>query len=218
MDVNINDNTIQVTELIDKSQNIAIMPTNVGAADSFSAGAGLYTMLKEHGKTVSFVYPWKIPEGCEDYIREEDLVVDLAKRELEVAIDYTGTNASKVHYSTENDVLYLTVGPISKDFDPNRVRARIKGYGFDLIFVVGAQVIDDLGAVTSGLSEEIHNAKVINIDNTDKNQRFGYVNVVDPKSDSLSILALRKGIEWGLPLVTRAAKVFLTGISHRNPS
>ncbi len=205
-------------ELIGNAKTIGIFPSKVGGADAFAAGVGLYYALKDMDKQVALIYPGNHPEGAENLIKPEDVVSNIGERELVIAIDYTGTSASKVHYSTENDILYLSVSPITKDFDLNRVKAKIKGFNYDLIITIGAQVPEDLGSTYTELRDEFSTSKVINIDNTDRNQRFALINVVDSSQDSLSLLALNKTFDWKLKVNPRTAKAFLTGITYRRPN
>jgi nanoRNase/pAp phosphatase (c-di-AMP/oligoRNAs hydrolase) len=207
--------TNQITQAISNAKNIAIFPSKIGEVDAFAAGVGLYHVLKTAEKPVSFIYPGKLPEKCEDLIKDEEITSDVGDRELVVAIDYKNTPASKVHYSTENDILYLSLSPIPRDFDMQRIKAGIKGLNFDLIITIGAQLPEDLGATYKDLESEFKQSKILNLDNTDRNQRFGTLNVVDASEESLSMLVLDKTREWDLKLNKRAAKALLTGISHR---
>jgi nanoRNase/pAp phosphatase (c-di-AMP/oligoRNAs hydrolase) len=203
----------QVVNLIDEANNIAVIASKVAGKDAFAAGAGLYYMLTELGKDVKFIYPWKVPNGCEDVLREFEISADISNRELLVSIDYSGTEAAKANYSTVGDVLNVKIGPVSKDFDKGKVKTKIVGYDFDLIFILGAQELFDLGSVSHQLDKEINKSKIINIDITSKNKRYGVVNVVEPYAQSLSELVFKKASEWKLVPEKRAAKALLYGMA-----
>jgi nanoRNase/pAp phosphatase (c-di-AMP/oligoRNAs hydrolase) len=206
----------KVVEALEQAKNIAIVPSKVAGSDAFAAGAGLYLMLKQKEKQVSFLYPGKIPDECVGVLKDDEILSDVAQRELKVSIDYSNTPASKVQYYTENDVLYLSISPISKGFDLKRIQADLKGFDYDLILTVGAQGLDDFGQSFTDLQDEFTKAKIINIDNTERNTRYGNVNIVDPQESSLSLLALNRAVNWGLKVDARSAKALLTGISYRN--
>jgi len=207
----------KVVELIEKAQKIAIVPSKVSGPDAFCAGVGLYYMLKEKEKNVSLVYTGRVPEGFEDLIKEEEITSDIFERNLVVSIDYSQTPAAKVHYSTENDVLSLKIGPVDKNFRLDRVRSEIKGFEFDLVFTIGASELEDFGQVYHELESEFQRAKIVNIDNTDYNSRFGSVSILDTLSDSLSLLVLQESVLWGLKVGKKAGKALLAGITHREP-
>jgi nanoRNase/pAp phosphatase (c-di-AMP/oligoRNAs hydrolase) len=206
----------QVFDLIEDAKSITIIPSKVAGADAFNAAAGLYHMLSAQDKDVSLRYTGKWPEGSEGVIKEEQVDSDLLGRELLVTIDYSNTQAAKVHYSTDNDVLTLKVAPVNKDFDPSsRVKARISGFDLDVVFVIGAQELADLGQVFHEMGNSLRDSRVINIDNSSRNTRFGVVNVVDPSADSLSMVVYKYAVEWGLIPNTRAAKALLAGMTYR---
>jgi nanoRNase/pAp phosphatase (c-di-AMP/oligoRNAs hydrolase) len=202
-----------IKNMIANAQNIAIFPNKLGGVDAFSAGVGLYYMLKKLEKNVALVYQGKRPEGCESLIRDDEILNDCKQRELVVAIDYSGTPASKVHYYTENDTLYLSVSPVNREFDLSKIKSKIKGYDYDLIITIGAQGVDDFGQFYRELEEEFNTTPIINIDNTERNQRFGKVNVIDSLEHSLSLVVLNNSMEFGTKPNAQAAKALLTGIS-----
>ena len=116
----------KVKELMQFAKHIAVIPSKISGADAFSAGVGLYNMILANGKDATFVYPGKIPQVCEEMriINPKEIHSDTSSRSLLVSIDYSQTPASTIKYSTENDALQLIVSPISKEFDPSRVKAR----------------------------------------------------------------------------------------------
>ena len=208
----------QIVDLINNAKNIAIVPSKIVDIDGFTAGVALYHLLKGKEKNVSFVYEGKEPDNCSRLIDQKEITSDVSHKELLVSIDYSGTTASKVHYSTEDDVLYLKISPINKDFDLNKVKARVKGYDFDVVFTVGVQGLEDLGQIYRELSNDFAGAKIINLDNTERNQRFGNLNVVDSSEESLCLLVLDKALGWGLKVNKKAAKALLTGITYKTGS
>jgi len=206
----------KIAGLIEESQNIAVMPSKVAGMDAFGAGVALYHMLKELDKNVSFIYPGKPPEKAENLIKPEDITNNVKNRSLLVSIDYSDTDATKVNYSTDNDILYLTINPIPDDFDKNaKIKSRITGFDFDIIFVVGAQNVSDLGSTFRNLDSASKTSKIINVDNTEINERFGFVNIVDNSVNSVSQLIMEKVSDWKLNINQKAAKALLEGIIAR---
>ncbi len=199
-----------------QANKIAIIPSEIAGTDAFCAAVGLYYVLKDQEKNASLIYTGKIPEGCNTLIKEGDLTSNISERELMISIDYSDTPAAKVHYSTENDILYLKIKPVNKDFDLNRVKTTIKGSDFDLIIVIGAQNLKDLGQVYTELIDNFNTAKILNIDASDLNSKFGLENVVDSTVESLSLLVLQQVAFLSFPIGKRSGKAFLTGITHKS--
>lgn len=213
-------NKKQTLELLDKARRVAIIPAKTAGASSYCAAAGLYLLLREKyeedkKKSVNFIFQGKIPNECENLIEKDQIRSNLSERDVMISIDYTNTGAKKVQYSTDDDVLVLKLGPVSKNFNLNRVKARIVGHEFDLIITVGAQELLDLGQMYHSIRDEVHAADIINIDNTSLNKRFGILNIVETEAESLSALVFKKAGELGMVPNHRAAKALLKGMSTK---
>lgn len=206
-------NISKIREVIDSAKNIAIMPSKIPGLDAFAAAVGLFYILKAEDKPVSLVYAGKKPEEAGDIIKNDEVMSDVFQKDLVVSIDYSGTTATKVHYHTENDVLFLKIGPVTKNFDLKKIKADIRGFDYDLIITIGAQGLDDFGQTYNELEQEFSRAQIINIDNTEKNIKFGAFNVVDPAFSSLSLLVLDKTVEWGFKSNSKSAKAILSALS-----
>ena len=202
--------------LIQEAKSVAIIPSKVAGADSFCAAAGLYFMLLEKNKDVYFIYPGKVPEVAENILDKTRIVSDIGQRELIIKVDYSNTPAAQAHYATDNDTLEIRLGPVSKEFELSRVKAQLTGVDFDLIIVIGAQEVTDLGSVYEKMKEDFSQVKVLNIDNTRHNQNFGTENVIDVNAYTLSTLIFSKASEWDLVPGEKAAKALLTGMTYRN--
>lgn len=197
---------------------MAIIPSKVAGADSFCAAAGLYFMLLEKNKDVYFIYQGKLPEIAEkeNILDKTRIVSDIGQRELIISVDYSNTPAAQAHYATNDDILEIRLGPVAKEFELNRVKAQLTGVDFDLIIVVGAQELTDLGSVYEKMKEDFSQVKVLNIDNTRHNQNFGNINEIDVNALTLSTLIFSKAAEWGLVPGEKSAKALLTGMTYRN--
>lgn len=207
----------QLKELINNAVRIAVVPARTAGIDGYAAGAGIFYILKDLDKSVSLIYPGEVPEKAMNLVAEDQLVKEIEKRELVVSVDYSGTPAAKVSYDNSTPgLLYLRFSPVDKNFDVQKnVRAGIGGQDFDVMVTIGAPVLRDLGRAYNELDLELSKAKIINIDNTDMNHRYGRVNIVDAKKDSLSLLVLNTLTNAGYTISSRGAKALLTGIASK---
>jgi nanoRNase/pAp phosphatase (c-di-AMP/oligoRNAs hydrolase) len=210
---NMVDKTEQIKQLFDEANNIAILPSKIAGLDAFAAGVGIYHVLRSEGKNVTIVYPGSLPDNFGD-TQDVNIVSNSRNRELLVSVDYSGTDASKVNYSTNNDILHFTISPVDSDFDLTRIKAEIKGFSFDLIITIGAQSPGDLGRSFKDVGGGLSSADVINIDNTERNERFGNINAVDFGAESLSFLVLNLLVTCGMRVGSEAAEALLKGISR----
>ncbi|MFC1622175.1 hypothetical protein ACFL13_02215 [Patescibacteria group bacterium] len=203
----------QIHELIDIAHNIAVIPSKVAGEDAFCAAAGLYHMLKNYPKNPTFMYQGKVPEKAVGVLSEKEITRDIKQRNLQVFINYSDTQAEKVNYSAKDNILTLSIGPVPNDFDPNeRIRSKVTGFDFDLVFMVGVQDLRDLGQIYEELAGEIDKSKIVNIDNTVNNEKFGVKNAVDVDAPNLNILVFKLASEWGLEPDIKAAEAILKGL------
>jgi nanoRNase/pAp phosphatase (c-di-AMP/oligoRNAs hydrolase) len=205
-----------VADLIKDAKAIAVAVVSDANCDVFGAGVGIFDMLRSAGKNVQFLFTRAIPEGCSDLISDADIHSSIFDRELVVKIDYSQTIAEKAHYAPDpdNNVLTISLGPVPKNFDLTKVKAEITGFDFDLAFVLGAKALTDLAEVYEGYKDEFDTAKIVNIDSSKENTRFGIINIVDEKITSLSLLVLKKANLWNLPVDKNSARALLTGITQ----
>lgn len=207
----------QITNLFHSAENIAIIPAKGAGVDAFCAGVALYLMLKALEKNSKLLYPGVVPDTCKDLIKEQDIITTFSQRQLTVSIDYAGEHDAKAWYEPEGETLKVKLAPVSKDFDPAlKVRAKLDtGFDFDTAIVLGANELTDLGYVYTEIQRDLAKATIINIANSSKNNRFGSVNVIDPMSDSVSQLIIKKAPLWELNITTQAAQALLLGITQK---
>ncbi|EKD95134.1 MAG: hypothetical protein ACD_25C00056G0002 [uncultured bacterium] len=204
----------KIKELLGTAHKVAIVPSVVDGADSFASAVGLYRMLSGAGKDAAILYPGTVPAGLEGITEGINISTSMGNRSLVVSIDYSGTTASKVNYTTENDVLSFYLTPVDHGFDLSKVKAEITGPDFDLYITIGVQSPEDTGALKDQLQAEISKSKVLNIDNNSLNTRFGTIYTVDASMETLSLLILNKAPKWGLTIDQRSAKALTMGISR----
>lgn len=207
----------QITNLFHSAENIAIIPAKGAGVDAFCAGVALHLMLKALEKNSKLLYPGVVPETCKDLIKEQDIITTFSQRQLTVSIDYAGEHDAKAWYEPEGETLKVKLAPVGKDFDPAlKVRAKLDtGFDFDTAIILGANELADLGYVYTEIQRDLAKATIINIANSSKNNRFGSVNVIDPMSDSVSQLIIKKAPLWELNITTQAAQALLLGITQK---
>lgn len=215
-----NQKYVEISNLIDGAKHIAIVPSKISGTDAFSAAVGMYYMLLDKEKRVSFIYPGKLPELFQDFklLDPSQIKADTSSRSLMVSIDYSETPAASVRYSNDDNVLHLEISPISKDFDLDRVKASVAGFDFDLVITFGVQSLDDLGYIYKNLEKEFSEAKIINVDNSSMNSKFGRINLVDTAKDNLSLVVFDLAVGLNMTPDVKSAKALLVGMTYREPA
>ncbi|GIW69476.1 MAG: hypothetical protein KatS3mg101_0223 [Patescibacteria group bacterium] len=204
----------KIKDVIAGARKVAIVPSIIDGADSFAAAVGLYRMLSARGKNTTILYSGAVPVGFEKITEGVTISSSMGNRSLVVSIDYSGTSASKVNYTTENDTLFFYLSPIERDFDLNKVKAEITGPDYDLYITIGVQSPEDTGVLREQLETEMLKSKVLNLDNSSENTRFGSLYFVDPSMESLCLLVLNKAPKWDLIVNTPSLKALAAAVSH----
>ncbi len=207
----------QIASVLRSAESIAVVPAKGAGIDAFCAGLALQIMLKSLEKPSKLFYPGEIPEACKELVGVSDLITSFSQRQLTVSIDYSGEHNAKAWYEPEGETLKVKLAPVSRDYDPNtRVRAKLDtGFDYDTAIIVGANDLEDLGDVYNEIRADLAKSTIINLSNSNKNNRFGSINVIDPTCDSLSQLVIKKAPLWELNITIQAAQALLLGITQK---
>lgn len=112
---------------------------------------------------------------------------------LQGVVDQNGLIPSleKLDWYPENGNLNLVFHVVpGQKFVPTNIASGNQGSNVDLIFVLGAATLADLGNIYSQNSAQIHKFPIVNIDNSANNTSFGQYNVIDPNASSVSEMVL----------------------------
>jgi len=220
----------QMERLIEKSNNIAVIPAVGAGIDGLSAAIGLILSIRDTSfnneinqyeedesnkrmeKNVFLVYPKEISQDYKDYVNPNFIIEDPSLRDLIVEINYSDSPASKVNYSIDNETLKIVLTPVKRNFNTNNVKTKIMDRNFDLIITIGAARKEDLGLSYFDMEDEYKKAVILNIDNNNDNTHYGLLNIVNPKIESLSLLMINLILRNGLTLNANTGKALLTGL------
>lgn len=210
----------QLKDAITKSNSIAIAVGANPSLDRMAAALGLSLLLKEANKSAVVASPT-------DPIVEISNLVGINKvqktlsgsggstGDLIVSFPYLEGEIEKVSYTLENGFLNIIVKAAEQglSFDEKDVQyARGGGGGpVDLLFVVGAQTLADLGNLYD--PQKMQNTRIINIDNSDKNQGYGDLVLVSPQASSASELIGDIALSLGFKIDRDAAQNLMSGIT-----
>lgn len=134
---------------------------------------------------------------------------------LNGVVDQNGLIPSleKLDWYPENGNLNLVFHVVpGQKFSPTNISTGNQSSNIDLIFVLGASNLTDLGEVYAKNNEQIHKFPIIDIDNSTNNTSFGQYNVVDPSASSVSEIVLNVFPSLGLGLDADIASNLMAGI------
>jgi hypothetical protein len=208
----------KLKDAITKSNSIGVAVGANPELDQMAAALGLSLLLKEANKTAVVASPTDPIVEISNLVGINKVQKSLgggAGGDLVVSFPYLEGEIEKVSYTLENGFLNIIVKAAEQglSFDEKDVQyTRSGGSGsVDLLFVVGAQNLSDLGNLYD--PQKMQNTQIINIDNKDTNQGYGDIVLVSPQASSLSELIGDIALSLGFKVERDAAQNLLSGIT-----
>lgn len=182
--------TAQAKKLIEKCQNIAIVPAKEIQGDNIGSALALFYTLKKMGKNVNIVAQ-EIPEKFRFLV-----AVNQEPKDFVISIDTSEKNIKELRYekNEKNLKIYLALekGQLKKeDFSLespalDNLKSSFQEFKPDLLISVGAQSLESLGKVFEENTKIFYETPILNIDNHSLNENFGEVNLIEITSPSLA--------------------------------
>lgn len=206
----------QIQTALTSAQLIYIVLPEKLNLDKVAAALSLYLSLKKIGKQVTTYCVKPMIVKYSGLVGVDKIKQKLEGKNLTVSFDYVADSIEKVSYNIQDNKFNLLIQP--KDgFPPlatEKVSYSYSGGQADLVLVIGATSLTDLGALYSGNQEFFNNSNVINIDIQLANSQFGKINLVKNNLVSYSelVASLLSGLR--LPVDSDMASNLLKGIEE----
>lgn len=186
------------------------MPANP-SQDAVASTLALYLSLKNSGKSVT-VATSTLPIVRDSHLVGIDkITTEVGGNNLVITLDVPENQIDKVTSNTEGGHLNLIVNP-AKDATPitsEQVKFTYSGAAADLVIVVGAADLADVGALAEKENELFTKERIANVSN--QVGSFGSINITDPSSSNSELVtALLK--ELALPMDIDIANNLMQGI------
>lgn len=209
------------TQIASASKILVALPASL-TLDSLAAGLALFLSIKQSGKEASVVSSDSIKVSHSNLFGVNQIKSEMPKvsasnltltLEGVVASDGSVPALEKLDWFPEGENLNLVFHVLpGQKFEPKRIVPKVSGgSGFDMTFVIGSSTLEGLGALYTS-NTQAFGGKVINIDNSGNNTKYGSLALVDPEAVTLSemIASVLQGL--GLPFDTDIASNILAGI------
>ncbi len=176
------------------SSVLVVLPKEVNV-DKLAAALSLYLSLKQSGKTASIVSESELkvaqaalfgigdikstlPESnTGNFVIKLDGVVEGGKVPALVNLDW---------FPSSNDLnLVFHVQP-GKKFEPINISHHYDTASFQLIFFIAGATLGDFGTLYTNNLNQLGDAAWVNIDNSQNNNLFAAINIVDAQTSSVS--------------------------------
>lgn len=217
------ENLTQVRDILVGAENILITLVKEPSIDDLAAGLAAYLALEKAGKKVAIATDGVIKVGHSHLFGVNQIQSEVpppSGGNLTVVLGgvvdpdtQKPTTLQELKWHPEASDLHLVFYPVpGQRFEPTHITPGYEGAKYEVILVIGATTLDDLGAVYKGKPELYHQAHILNIDNKLTNTKFGLSNVIDVNAASLSEIMEEVLSSLGFPASGDAASNILIGI------
>mgnify|MGYP001071609725 CR=1 FL=1 len=183
----------ELQQVLSSSQSVLIIIPSNPSLDKVAAALSLYLSLEKNGKITTIVCSQPMTVEFSQLVGVDKITNRVGGKNLVISFDYVKDSIEKVSYNVENDKFNLVIQPKTglPSLDAKKVTYSYSGTESDLIFVIGAQKLEDLGRFYEDEKESHSHKQVINIDYHQQNSKFGKLNIFNPQASSCSeIIAL----------------------------
>lgn len=182
--------TSQLQSALTTAQSVFIALPGKPRLDQVAAGLGLYLSLTKARKNVEIGSPSKMTVEFSSLVGVDKIKDSFqgGKDSLVISFDYVEDAIEKVSYNIEGGKFNLVVKPKAghPPLDAEKVNYTYIGGKVDLIIVIGAKALSQLGKIYHDNQNAFKESQIVNLDIDTRNQRYGQINLVNPAAASLS--------------------------------
>jgi nanoRNase/pAp phosphatase (c-di-AMP/oligoRNAs hydrolase) len=203
-------------DLISKANDTFVLLGQNPTADTIAAGLALYHTLESQGKNVFIACPTEINPEEVDLNGVEEIAHKIGNRNLVISLSVNSKDSiEKVSYHLEEDgkAFNLVIQP-KKGNPPlksNDVKYSYQGVQADLIIILGANRLEDLGSFYEAEKKVFSDATTVSF-SRHPGVNFAQHKIVEPDTASLAEVVLKSMQSANLQLNQAAATCLLYGI------
>lgn len=189
--------------------------------DSVAAGLSLYLSLGKQQLNVSIGCSTSMTVGFNRLFAVDKIKSRIGNQNLVVSFNYPEDSLEKVSYDKDpqNQKFNITIEPKAgmQSLDANSVEFSYTGSNADVIFVIGARSLEDLGDLFKNEQKllEDKSKTLVNLSSLDNSSQFGTVNLYDPTASGCSEIVFSVLTVLQLPLDSDMATNLLVGIEAK---
>lgn len=180
----------EIEQLIQGSNRILITTRGNPGFDDLGTALAWYGALKGMKKArvdIAVEIPEKLQKRF-NFLPGADAVVQTIQiaDHFVMRVNVARTKAKELSYDIHGNTLEIRIVPEGGNFTSQDVTFDQSTFSYDLIMVIGASELSQLGIVFENHRELFFNTPIINIDRQASNVRFGHVNAIYLTAASLS--------------------------------
>lgn len=212
--MNSNPNTIfQLRSILQSAQSVFIALAENADEDTVAAGLALYLVLTKMRKQVVIASPSPVKVDKAHFFAIDKITNHLSgDNTLIVSFPYQEGSIEKVSYNIEGETFNLVIEPRNEklNFSQNDIKFNFGRGDYDLVFVLGAVQLTDLGSLYEKHSNVFSRKPIINIDKASNNSKYGKINLIEDSPISQTVALTLKALR--MPIDQDPASNLYTGI------
>jgi len=211
-------NTQPVLTALQAAKQVLILLPQNPSVDSVAAALALYLALTKAKMSTTIGCPTEMTVGFNRLFGVDKIKQRIGNQNLVISFDYPEDSLEKVAYDKDpaNQKFHLTIEPKAgfEPLDASKVQYSYTGSSADVIFVIGASALEDLGMLYQQEKKLLDDKQktLVNLSKSAKNSQFGTVNLYDPTVSGESEIILAVFQALNLPIEQDIATNLLAGI------
>ena len=180
--------TEDLTKAVEAAKDVLVLIRDNPKLDHVASALSLYLALKASGKSVTVASSTQMRVEFNRLVAVNKITTSIGNRNLIVSFPYVKDSIEKVSYNVDESRFNLVVQPKPgfPSLESDKVEYSYSGAEADLVFVVGAQKLEDLGVLYQAERNLFDKATIVNIDAAPTNTKFGQINLVWSEFSSAS--------------------------------
>jgi len=201
-------------KLLNSAGRILILLPQRPSVDAVAAALALNLAVSKASKKVITACINPLTVNFNRLFAVNKVVQEVGNKNLVISFPCTEESLEKVSYNIDNNRFNLIVEQ-KDDFpavESKDVSFTHTGVSVDMVFVLGANRIEDLGEIYQNETAFFAQAQVVNINCSPTGVLFGKLNIFDPNASSCSELTAELIQKAGLPLEPDIATNLIAGL------
>lgn len=188
----------QLENILKDKKHILISFDMQDKGDTIAGSIALADFLEKKGKQVDIVADkFDLPKGLKFLKKTSKIKTSLSQlQKFIITVNTSKTGIHELSYDHKNDKLRIFVTPEQNHLTREDIKTAQSDFKYDIIFILGTQNLENLGALYENNTELFYKKPIINIDNNTTNEHFGALNIVDITTTSTSEILFNLMQEW----------------------
>jgi nanoRNase/pAp phosphatase (c-di-AMP/oligoRNAs hydrolase) len=204
----------QIKNQVESAESVLILTKNKPSGDAMATSWGLFHLLKGLGKNPTLLECNSQTDKIK-FLPQPDKIEREIKGARDFVLSFSTTHNKIIDFRTENkiDTFDIYITPEKETIDPRDFSFIPAKFKYDLVIILGCQNLDGLGEIREKNSDLFFEVPIISIDNSNANENFAQINLVDMTASSIAevLINLAKS-KWEKQVTSEIAQCFLTGI------